>query len=65
MFVFIGFFDGGIDYFKYGWSDINIDIIVFNKWDNWIFRNVEFVVLQGDFFIFYWNNYFVFYLFFF
>lgn len=64
-FVFIGFFDCSVDYFQYGWGYIYIDFIIFNVRDNWIFRNVEFVVLQGDFFVLCWNNYFIFYLFFF
>lgn len=61
MFVFIGFFNGGINYFQYCWGNVNVDIVIFNEWDNWIVRDVQFVVLQGDFLIFCWNYYFVFY----
>ncbi|MNT00599.1 hypothetical protein D3C72_1350360 [compost metagenome] len=56
----IGFLYGGIHHFNHGWRHIHTDTITFNERNDWVVRDVQFAILQGDLLTFRRNDYFAF-----
>lgn len=40
MFGVVGFFYCGGNYFYYYWCDIDVDVVFFNVWNNWVVGDI-------------------------